>query len=255
MALISGALSTNGRSLPVTHGPWPARRRWQTTRMSLIAGLRRNDRQVALPALCGAYWAPLYALIRARTGCQPADADDAVQGFLTSTMRPGFFQTFDPARGRFRSWLGKAAHRFFLNKNRSKTVAVSLDHDAAEPWRDPGAKDDAAPAAEREVDRAQIGTVLQRALERLRQSYAAAHQEDLFEELFAAVMGERRMTDDAARAKLVHRSASCLKQEKHREKTAWSLAYRGCVREELAALGFKRVDMTRIIAEMADALR
>ena len=35
-------------------GLWPKR-----TRSSLIAGLRRGDRKLAMPALCNAYWAPL----------------------------------------------------------------------------------------------------------------------------------------------------------------------------------------------------
>lgn len=249
MRVTSGAFTGSVGGRTIARGVRPARRRFQTTRKSLIAGLRRDDRQIALPALCEAYRAPLVDFLRAR-GCQPADADDAVQGLLLSTMRPGFFATFDPSRGKFRSWLSKAAYRFSLRRRAASPAAVNPDRVMGRHGEGDVAE------AERAVERARwITAVCERALERLRERYAAADQTELFWEAYAAVMGERRMTDDAARARRLGRSAGALKQAKHKEKAAWTLAYHGCLREELAAHGVKRVDMTRIMREMLDVFR
>jgi len=253
MTVTSGAFGENGggRIVAITRRGWPGRRRFMTTRPSLIAGLRRNDREVAFPALCDTYSLPLVAAIRARTGCQPADAEDAVQGFLLVAMRPGFFATFDPSLGKFRSWLSKAACRFALRRSKASSAAVDVEPRIIESILDRPRREEVADI-DHAVDRAQIGAVCERALQRLRSRYAAADQAELFREVYEAVMGERRMTDDASRAQLLDRSVGGLKQERVREKTAWTLAYHACVREELAALGFKRIDMTRILKEMLD---
>jgi len=262
MAATSRASFINGRANGPPNGSAPlairvvrgALRECPTTRASLVAGLRRHDRRLALPAFWDAYRAPLLGFIRARTRCQLTDADEAIQRFFVSTLRPGFFATFDPGKGRFRSWLGTIALRFSHNLRRPTPEIVGREANTVEARLDGRQKDD-APGPDRAVDRAQVGELLGRALAQLRQRYAADHEEELFDELFDAVMGERRMTDDAARARVIGKSVGALKTARHKEKDAWVLAYHGCVRDQLAMLGFKRVEMTRILREKLDVFR
>jgi hypothetical protein len=50
-------------------------------------------------------------------------------------------------------------------------------------------------------------------------------------------------------------SVSLLKKEKDIEKQTWMLRYKGCLREELAALGVRRASLDTVITELLDAAR
>jgi hypothetical protein len=228
-----------------------ARRTWQNTRSSLIAGLRRGDRKVAMPAFCDAYWSPIATFIAAK-GCAPGDAGDVTQAFFASMMKPGFFASFDPARGRFRNWLRTAAKYFYFNSRRQgwrevvSAAPVTIDERLERQW-------DATSEPDRVFDRAVAETLARRALERLRRRYADDGQEALFSQLYLAVLGERRRSDDAAISKLVGKSISLLKKDRHEEKQAWTLRYQGCLREEIASLGVRRASIESVIADLLDA--
>ena len=75
----------------------------------------------ALERLCRTYWRPIYAWLR-RTGQSPEDAEDLTQGFLASLIARHSFQTADPAKGRFRSFL-LAALTNYVNDQRDKACA------------------------------------------------------------------------------------------------------------------------------------
>lgn len=68
----------------------------------------------ALAELCAAYWPPLYALAR-RRGQSPADAKDAVQGFLLEMIERRNLSRADPERGRFRTYLQTAFRRYLYD--------------------------------------------------------------------------------------------------------------------------------------------
>lgn len=116
-------------------------KRWPTTRWSVVlhaaqgraggkaAGGGEGDAapRVALEELCAAYWQPLYFYLR-RTGCSVADAEDTVQGFLSSLLSRDAIAGVQPERGRFRSYL-LGALRNYLSKQRTRERAAKRGGD------------------------------------------------------------------------------------------------------------------------------
>ena len=93
---------------------------FHTTRWSvvLVAGSQRCENSgEALTELCQAYWYPLYAFAR-RSGQSVHDAQDVTQGFFVHMLERESFQTADPDRGRFRSFLLGAFKRFMISEKR-----------------------------------------------------------------------------------------------------------------------------------------
>jgi len=81
----------------------------------LAAGGPETGRD-ALGWLCERYWYPLYAFIR-RRGYGPAEAQDLTQGFLVSLLERRSFETADPERGRFRSYLAGALKHYLADRH------------------------------------------------------------------------------------------------------------------------------------------
>jgi len=215
--------------------------------------VRRGDHEVAFPALCKAYWQPVFAFICA-IGCEPDEARDVTQALFEAMLKPGFFDRFDPSLGRFRSWLRTAAKHFYFNSKRRRRPELDAVEQAAieesAQLTSNGASD-----TDRAFDRARIEIVVQRALARLRQQYVEAGEEKLFSHLELAVVGERQRTYYAAVSKIVGKSVPLLKKEQYVAKEDWLMRYRGCLREELAALGVRRACIERVMAELLDASR
>ena len=101
----------------------------------------RADRQSAdaLARLCEIYWHPVYALIR-RQGHTPKESTDLTQEFFTRVLEKNYFQSADPARGRFRAFLCASVRHFLSNeRDRARTLkrggnqpVLSLDVETAE---------------------------------------------------------------------------------------------------------------------------
>ena len=78
---------------------------FRTTRWSVVlAAGARSDR--ALATLCEAYWYPLYAFARRRTGSRER-AEDLTQGFFAALLEKDWASAADPTRGRFRAEIGE----------------------------------------------------------------------------------------------------------------------------------------------------
>ena len=83
-------------------------REYPATRVTLVAALAGPDPELrarAMETLAAAYWRPVYATLRLRHRMEPADAEDATQAFLGDAFIREWFQRYDPARGRFRTFL------------------------------------------------------------------------------------------------------------------------------------------------------
>lgn len=81
--------------------------RFPLTRWSLIrraGGAPGDERTTALNELLSAYWKPLYAFLRSR-GADNETAKDRVQGFFVSLLERDLLDRFDPAKGKFRTFL------------------------------------------------------------------------------------------------------------------------------------------------------
>jgi RNA polymerase sigma-70 factor (ECF subfamily) len=78
------------------------------TRQSVFLRVRSADpreRARALDAVVAVYWRPVLHHVRARWRPGGADAEDVAQGFFALALEKGWLERFDPARGRFRSYL------------------------------------------------------------------------------------------------------------------------------------------------------
>ena len=87
-----------------------------TTHWSLIVQARGADpaSRVALGELIRAYWYPVYAYFRRKTG-STEQAEDLTQGLFTHLMEGNALADLDPSRGRFRSFLIACCEHFLLN--------------------------------------------------------------------------------------------------------------------------------------------
>src|SRR5438034_1271696 len=140
-----------------------------------------QDAADALAKLCRTYWYPLYAYVR-RKGHSVHDAEDLTQGFFEQLMRR---QSIKQVRGegKFRSFLLSALENFLAaewnrahrQKRGGQCVAISLDELQPEIRYQVEPLDECT--AEKIYDRRWALTVLEQALERLRQDCVAARKE------------------------------------------------------------------------------
>ncbi|MEO5800418.1 MAG: sigma factor [Gemmatimonadales bacterium] len=104
----------------------------------MLEALRRPDpdqRRHAAELLVRAYRAPILATLAWRWKLQPDDAEDLTQAFFATALEKAWFERFDPARGRFRTFVRVAADRFAANaaqsagrlKRGGESVPISLD--------------------------------------------------------------------------------------------------------------------------------
>lgn len=210
---------------------------FSTTHWSVVisAGNRESPpAAAALEQLCRIYWYPLYAFVR-REGYSPADAEDLTQAFFARLLEKHYLGQVEPKKGKFRSFL-LAALRHFLSDQRDRDRAVkrggsashiSLDAvDAEERYRlEPVDRMD----AEKIYERRWAMTLLERALNRLRDENAAPDKAAVFEQFKGLVAGERDIScaDVAVRMGMPE---STVKSILHRLRKH----YRALVREEIA---------------------
>jgi RNA polymerase sigma-70 factor (ECF subfamily) len=176
-----------------TEPRWFATTHWSVVRAA--GGDSSGGAQTALATLCTAYWYPLYTFIR-RQGHGPHDAEDLTQSFFAWLLESDHLRVADPDRGRFRSFL-LATLKHFLSDERKKAQAqkrgggrtlLSLDAQSAEERYvlEPATQ----LTAERIFDQRWALAVMERTVARLRQEYAVAGREELFEELKHFQSGE-----------------------------------------------------------------
>lgn len=155
------------------------------TRHSVVQATADPDPQVrrdAFERLVGAYWKPVYKYLRYRWSLNPAEAEDATQGFFATAIEKGWFAAFDPGRARFRTFLRTCLDGFVGNERKAArrlkrgggAEIGSLAFGEAEreiALQDPSAAADPEAYFEREWVRALFGT----AVARLRERCAGMH--------------------------------------------------------------------------------
>jgi RNA polymerase sigma-70 factor (ECF subfamily) len=179
---------------PVAEGA----RRFASTRWSLVmAAAERNspDGEAALDTLCRLYWYPLYAYARRRLP-RPQDAQDMTQEFLARLLDKEYLRQANRQRGRFRSFLLTAFKHFLANerernhalKRGGTTKFLPLEFDSGERryCREPN--HEATP--ESLYERGWALTILEQGLVRLREEFAMAGKERLFECLKSTLSGD-----------------------------------------------------------------
>lgn len=101
----------------------PLRRTFPPTRVSVVASLKEGDdgsRRAAADTLVRAYWGPVAALLELRWNLERADAEDLTQDFFADALEKDWFARYEPARGRFRTFLRTCVDRFAANADKAK---------------------------------------------------------------------------------------------------------------------------------------
>jgi DNA-directed RNA polymerase specialized sigma24 family protein len=96
--------------------------RFPATRQSVIVATRSADprlRERALDALVSSYWRPVYKYLRVRWQASAEDAQDLTQGFFAAALEKGFFDRYEPARARFRTFLRACLDGFVAKQRQS----------------------------------------------------------------------------------------------------------------------------------------
>jgi len=113
------------------------------TRHSIVIATRSDDegvRRQAMGILVESYWRPVYKYLRIKWRLASEDARDATQGFFAAVVEKGFFESYDPARAKFRTFLRVCLDRFVSNERKAARRlkrggdqrALSLDFESAE---------------------------------------------------------------------------------------------------------------------------
>jgi len=217
--------------------PPPAR--FPTTHWSLVAragGLPTPEARAALAELCGAYWYPVYALIR-RKGCEAEAALDLTQDYFARLLEKGTVAAADPVKGRFRAFL-LADCSFFLVDRRDRDRALrrgggrpvlSIDARGAEGrfLREPS--HDQTP--ERLFERDWSLALIARVFERLERHYTDTGRSELFRRLKPLVASDPDAAPRAAVAAELGLTEGNLRVALHRLRARFAAG----LREEVAA--------------------
>ncbi|MCX4245523.1 RNA polymerase sigma factor [Paraliomyxa miuraensis] len=229
--------------------------RFPTTRWSVVLGAAQGSDgpRRALHELCAAYWRPLHAFVR-RDGMSAEDAEDVVQGFLTSLLSGNAMAGVDRERGRFRSYLLGALRHFLANERaRAATqrrgggrapLPVTIDHEQVmlEVPTDRTPEEAYAYAWAMEI--------LRRTRERLGERYAEEDRSALFEALSPFLLdGDTpRYREVAARLSMTEAHA---RVAVHRLRTAFGAA----LRAEVADTVVSDADIDDELRAVIDAIR
>src|SRR5262245_66547400 len=113
------------------------------TRHSVLAAIRSDDgevRRVAFDTLVTAYWKPVFKYVRLKWNAPPDAAAGLTQAFFLRAYEKEFFEGFDPARARFRTYLRTCLDGFVANARKAESrlkrgggvTLVPIDFDEAE---------------------------------------------------------------------------------------------------------------------------
>ncbi len=208
-----------------------------TTHWSLLAKATLNgDSQGrrALEDLCRRYWSPIHQFIKSR-GVTAQESEDLAQEFMVHLIEKSTFSRADRLRGRFRSFLLGALVRFLGDKGDARRALKRgggaehvLYNEASELKR--AGYGEATVEAAAIFDREWAVTVLEAALNRLREEFVKGGRENSFSTLKMFLPGPTEPPTYEECALKLGISVSSLKSEIHRVRQR----FRALVRDEIA---------------------
>jgi len=148
----------------------------------MVAGMQSTNPEVKRAGhdtLVSTYWQPVYVYLRMKWRATPVDAQDLTQEFFMRALEKSFFESYEPAKGRFRTFLRTCLDGFMSNQRKAErrlkrgggVLPVALDFDDAEREIARHAVVDDA-NAEAYFHREWIRSVLGQTVDSLRQDYA-----------------------------------------------------------------------------------
>ncbi len=96
--------------------------RFPLTRHSVVLAMQGSDpdeRRRGYETLVATYWKPVYKYLRIKWQASNEDAKDLTQEFFTRALEKSFFDRYDPARARFRTFLRTCLDGFAANERKS----------------------------------------------------------------------------------------------------------------------------------------
>ena len=223
---------TDGHTMHTLSGP----SQFPTTRWTLVVAAgepHRKEARSALVSLCDNYWYPLYAYLRRRG--YPADqTQDLTQEFFIRVLEGRYLDRADPEKGRFRAFLLSCLKFFVADEEdrlrahkRGGGMLVPLEFSSGEERYQREPAHDETP--ERIFERRWALSVLDRAVEKLRNEFVQHGRPEHFERLKVFLLG-RGDEPYTALAREMNTSEGALKVAIHRLRKR----YRELFRQEIA---------------------
>ncbi|HMP79004.1 MAG TPA: sigma-70 family RNA polymerase sigma factor [Pirellulaceae bacterium] len=236
----------------------PGSAQFATTAWSLIAaaGSRESPQaQAALAELCQRYWYPLYAFLR-RSGQNPDQASDSIQGFFAELLERSRLRVADPQRGRFRSFLLASLKNYCANQRRreqalkrgGERLTFSIDCTAGEERY--GIEPQNTLTPERLFERKWALQLLERCLQRLEQEAVERGRHKIFGAVKPFLSG---LDADVSYQQIADEHAttpSAVKVAVHR----WRNRLRELIRSEIAETVTTSEELNQEIEQLFSAL-
>ena len=191
--------------------------------------------QEALEKLCRIYWRPIYSFLR-REGISADDAQDLTQGFFASLLEHRNLDAVRKEQGRLRSYL-LGALKYFVGEERRRAMAIKrgkgqrlipLEELRAD---ERFAMEPADPlTADLIYERRWASTLLERALNLLKDEYHTAGNADLFDSLKQLLPGEPDAPPQKHIAEKLGMTENAVRQAFYR----FRQRYQALLREEIA---------------------
>ncbi|MCP3144681.1 RNA polymerase sigma factor [Pyxidicoccus xibeiensis] len=176
--------------------PFPPRRRFATTRWSMVLAAGHSaapEARKALEALCQQYWAPLHDFVQHK-GFTKEQAADLTQSFFVRLLEKNALSVADPTRGRFRSWLLTSMTHFLANAWDAEQTRARGGGHVHVPLEDPEGRVIPAPSPDPTPDRVfekrWAERLLEHVLAALREEYVLAGRGALFDHLKKTLTGD-----------------------------------------------------------------
>ena len=219
-------------------------REFVTTRWSLILsaanlGCEEQKARDALAQLCRTYWHPIFLFVRGR-GYLIEDAQDLTQDFFMMMLKHDWLQHADRNRGRFRSLVLRSLQNFLINaeeKTRARKRGGRVEFVSWDDWMAEAPSQLSLPAPalnslppERLFDLAWATTVVEHALQRLREECESKGKLWLFQALSSHLTDERDKVSYADLSGNLGVPESAVKKQLHKMRQR----YRNLLRDEVS---------------------
>jgi RNA polymerase sigma-70 factor (ECF subfamily) len=219
-------------------------REFVTTRWSVILsaahfGSEEQRGRNALAELCRTYWRPIFSFVH-RRGYSIEDAQDLTQDFFVAILKNDWLQHADRNRGRFRSLLLKSLQNFLIKaaeKSHTRKRGGGVEFVSWHDWMSEASLDLPIPAAtleslqpERLFDLTWAATVVERALQRLREQCESKGKLWLFQTLGPHLTDERDEVSYAELSAELGIADTAVKRQLHNMRQR----YRSLLRDEVS---------------------
>jgi len=211
-------------TIDTTHSSAGRAAQFTTTHWSVVLAAGQTDSpaaSAALEQLCQSYWYLLYAFVR-RHGSSPQDAEDLTQAFFERVLEKCYLADLDQSKGRFRDFL-KAALKHFLADCRDRERAAKrgggktiIHLDALTPEERYRLEPPDAMTPDTRFDRDWALTIVQNAVEELREEYAAQGKTEVFEQMKSQLPGGVTSLPQAEIARRLGKTEEAVKAEASR---------------------------------------